>query len=103
MEYHEIKFSKKYKKLPPGIDGQLAYLILSRNVMIENQTPWLLNYDTEAEDGTHYELPAKGEHLLLMFDYRGAIFTTLRRRTLEKERYYRGLVGQLLRVVITGD
>lgn len=98
----EIKFSKHYKKLPPDANGKLATLLDVHKIMLQNQTEWLLKYDTEAQDGSFYELPKQGEYLFLLFELEnGCLFTTLRRWMPAKDAYYRSLKGKFLKVVIT--
>jgi hypothetical protein len=101
MEYKPIRFSKKYCKLPPNANGRLARLLFIHKINLESQSEWLLKYDTESIDGSHYELPEKGDYLFLLFELtNGTMFTTMRRWTIEKERYYRSLEGQFLEVVV---
>jgi hypothetical protein len=101
MKYKPIKFSKKYKKLPSDANGRLARLLFVHKINLENQSEWLLKYDTESVDGTHYELPKKGEYLFLLFELTdGTMFTTMRRWTLEKEKYYHTMEDKFLEIVI---
>lgn len=93
-----IKFSKRYKKLTGKTQ---AVLKLATRVLLEYQSPWFLNYDTEAEDGSHYALPSKGEYILLLFEESyGSIFTTIRRYTPQKYDYYRDQVGKFFTIRI---
>lgn len=94
-----IKFSHRYQKL--GVLGNridekyTAQLINVTNIRLEDLTPEFLAYDT---DHGRYELPKRGEYLLLLFLAVGGLFTTLRRKTPEKERYYRSLIGSTLSI-----
>ena len=92
-----LKFSHNYLKLPPNWEGKKATLLFVREIELEKQTELFLNYDTEyvypaygREDGmaANYPLPKKGKYLLLLFECEGTVFTTLRRSTPEKKRYY---------------
>jgi len=87
-----IRFSKSYRKLPPEANGKIAILLVAQPVMLENQTKHFLDYDTLAKDGTRYELPAKGQYIVLGFSCAGTFFTTIRRFTPEKWKYYEGSV-----------
>lgn len=48
----------------------------------------------------HYELPAKGDYILLLLWANCGLFTTLRRYTEEKFKYYEKLEGETLEVII---
>jgi hypothetical protein len=91
--YNKIKFSKEYRKLPPDANGRLARLLFVHKIKLENQSEWFVKYDTESIDGSHYELPKKGDYLFLLYE--------LTDWTVEKEKYYRSLEGQFLEVVVT--
>ena len=94
-----IKFSHKYKKLGIGNGGYCikAKLLDVVNVKIENMSAEFLRYDTD--DGL-FELPNMGDYMMLIFlkddvsDRKANIFTTLRRKTEEKEIYYRSKIEQ---------
>ena len=90
----KIKFSHKYAKLEDfGNDIQkMAKLLEVVNVNLENLSEDFKNYDT---DHGIYQLPNKGDYMMLIFfkNKMSGLFTTLRRRTEEKEKYYRGAIG----------
>ena len=97
----KIKFSHKYWKLH-NIDCLCKKLQLLDivNIKLEDMSKEFLDYDTEK--GT-FPLPKSGEYMMLIFlkdnGYQGTnLMTTLRRRTPEKEKYYRSLIGQWLEV-----
>jgi hypothetical protein len=93
-----IKFSHKYRKVldENGICVDRVKLLEVVNVKLEGLSPVFLNYDT---DFGLFKLPKKGKYMMLVFEkpcnHIGGInlFTTLRRWTEEKERYYRGAIG----------
>lgn len=101
---NKIKFRHQYKKIT-RFNGQTigqALLLQVFPVKLEELTGAFLDYDT---DHGLYPLPKKGDYLMLIFeeDYltvSRSIFTTIRRRTPEKEAYYRDLVGQVFRVEV---
>jgi hypothetical protein len=96
-----IKFSNLYEKLPCGINGKRARLVFVRLIALQKQMRAFLDYDTRIlGSNEHYPLPVKGKYILLLFDYDGTVFTTLRRHTEEKFLYYSGLVGQDLQVEV---
>jgi len=96
-----IKFSHDYMKLPENWEGTHAHLLIVGEVDLEHQTPFMLNYDTQFRGETgNYDLPKKGRFILLGFIHEsGAFFTTLRRCTPEKEKYYQGLWGEWFEMV----
>ncbi len=96
-----ICFSKSYLKLPEDANGRTALLLDVHNILLEYQEPAFLEYDTRARDGTKYELPEKGAFLLLIFELvNGGIFTTMRRWTPKKDKYYRSMRGLGFEVVV---
>jgi hypothetical protein len=93
----KIKFSHNYKKLVTGkvehcglIEN--ATLIEVINIDLENLSNAFRRYDT---DNGKYELPKKGKYMILIFQKTERdIFTTIRRWTPEKEKYYRSAIDQ---------
>jgi hypothetical protein len=108
-----IKFSHLYTKLPldilkyPGAKLYQVFVIDSSEltpIMVHYDTEYL--YDVDCKQG-FYPLP-KGKCLLLIFQHWVSrdipiIFTTIRRWTPEKERYYKGLTNQVFDVRITEE
>lgn len=87
-----IKFSRKFAKIR-GVTR--AKLVAVLDVKIEELPLAFLEYDTDG--GMYDRLPKKGEFLMLMFtkgDSRENLFTTLRRSTPEKRRYYRNQIAR---------
>ena len=62
-------------------------------------TPEFIKYDTETVDGKFYQLPF-GMVIIISLWTNGEAWTTVRRWTKEKEKYYRGLVGQEIKIEI---
>jgi len=96
-----IKFSHKYFKLH-NFDCLCKKLKLLDviNIKLEDMSKDFLDYDTEK--GT-FILPESGDYMMLIFEkdnmYQGTnLMTTLRRRTPDKEKYYRSAIGQWLDV-----
>jgi hypothetical protein len=111
----KIKFSHRYFKLL-NRDGFVrcttATLLDVLNVNVEDLSDKLRQYDTQYIVGTkdggaivsNYELPKKGDFMMLMFaDDDPVLFTTLRRWTPEKEKYYRGAIGERFEVEINEE
>lgn len=98
----EIKFSHNYLKLP--LNTKTAKLLYVLSLQLEKQTKEFLQYDTaffnsKTKELDHYPLPKKGEYLLLLFFADcGAFFTTLRRKTPEKEKYYMKSIGEIFKI-----
>ena len=81
--------------------AQDAYLIGVFPVKLEKLHKSFIAYDT---DYGIYKLPKKGKALMLLFqknDY--DCFTTLRRETPQKLKYYKSLTGQKFDIIITKD
>jgi hypothetical protein len=98
---NKIKFSDDYYKLPVDSNGTKAKLVHIERINLEDQVPWFIRYDTDQTLGRKYDLPSKGEFLLLLFKHEsGAIFTTLRRDTYKKYDYYKESEGEWFEVVI---
>jgi hypothetical protein len=99
----KIKFSHKYRKVldENGNCVDRVKLLEVVNVKLEELSPVFLNYDT---DFGKFKLPKSGKYMMLIFvkpsKNAGAfnLFTTLRRWTEEKERYYRGAIGVVFNV-----
>ena len=99
---NSIKFSYPFPKLY-GEDGRpitRCRLLLVQPIELSDLPAELIAYDTA--QGA-YPLPKKGSYLLLLFLKPGSIhtFTTLRRNTPEKERYYRSQVGEVFHLLLT--
>ena len=93
-----IKFSFPFPKL--FYKGQLiqqAKLLDVHEVELSNLSAELLDYDTATGA---YQLPKSGTYLMLIFLKPGGLdlFTTLRRSTPEKLRYYKSLIGEIMAV-----
>jgi hypothetical protein len=108
-----IKFSHAYDKFPAGY--YLSKLLDVLPVRLEDLSQEFLKYDTFIEGDEYYKLPKKGDYMILMLrstartDDDGSVlepsqlWTTIRRRTPEKEKYYRGLIGQVVNCKIVKE
>ena len=101
-ELPRIRFVHNFSKLKDGFfTTKRAKLLEVLEVRLENLSPELIKYDTRHNFKEYYELPAKGDYLMLIFEkapFWGEIFTTLRRSKPQKLEYYRGLIGQVFEV-----
>ena len=102
-----IKFSHQYVKMPYNVkNGSVVKLIEVLNSKFEDLHKSFIEYDTRTDTGDMCPLPKNGDCLVLLFlgvgmgFDRGEIFTTVRRSTPDKGRYYRELCGQELVVSI---
>lgn len=102
-----IKFSQAYTKLLSNINGKIissALLVDVRPVLYETLHKEFIDYDT---DNGKYSDQKRGEFLMLIFlkaeTYHepANLFTTLRRKTLQKELYYSAMIGQTFKIEIT--
>lgn len=104
----QIKFSHHYYKLGGIKNYDVANLLDVFKVNLEDLSPFMRGYDTKYPTKGkigYYPLPRRGIYLLLIFKKKGRIpflFTTIRRWTPQKEKYYRGAIGEEFKVVI-GD
>ena len=92
----QIKFSHEYEKFKGLAVDKPVTLIQVMVTHKEHLSEYFVEYDTKfyTDDGKHnYPLKAQ-EYLLLFFmDYTGKLFTTLRRVTGWKKKYYQDSVG----------
>jgi len=106
---HQIKFSHSYLKfgyVSINGNGSKAELLQALEVEDFQLSPVFSRYDTEYADipptegkiNGCYELP-KGKLILLIFLTKHGIFTTIRRWTPEKWKYYKGNEGHSFEVV----
>lgn len=91
---NEVKFSRNYDKLSGINDGDEAVLVHANQVDLESMVhEQFRHYDTlyheNGKEG-HYPLPEGGDFLLLIFYCAKArkFFTTLRRYTMAKAKWY---------------
>ena len=95
-----IKFSHDYFKLPTRWEDGEARLMSVWRIDLEKQDKQMLDEDTAICGGGNYPLPKKGEFILLFFEplerntdlIEG--FTTIRRYTPQKWKYYCDAVGE---------
>lgn len=102
----KIKFSHAYKKLLNEHNDVIDTATLINVISVELSTlpKCFVDYDTEGI----FELPPKGIYLMLIFlkpqegDFCCAsnIFTTLRRLTPEKHKYYSDAIGEDFEIII---
>jgi len=105
-----IKFSHTYSKFPINVkDGSEVKLIEVIDTKFENLSYTFNKYDATYYAGGRYNLPKRGECLILLFLGDGAIqgqwelFTAVRRSTPSNKQYYKSLRGQRLIVKIGGE
>ena len=95
----KIKFSHNYKKIAGTTEARLLEVI---NVNLQNLSHEFIIYDTD----NIYILPRKGDYMILIFQKIHSpsdLFTTLRRRTDKKERYYRKNIGKIFTLEIINN
>lgn len=97
---NEIKFSHKYPKLW----GQTSAILMNIYIMgTEELSDNMIVYDTKISDGNYYKLP-KGKVIVLYFHGGDGIpFTTIRRYTEMKFKYYQSKLREEFNIRITGD
>jgi len=84
-----IKFSHTYTKLPPTPSPSrlLEVFIVERSDLHR----CFVDYDTHILNGGNYPLPKGKLLVLLLLAESGQLWTTIRRFTSEKCKYYRGM------------
>ena len=103
----QIRFSHLYHKLGDGEPPEEAQLLQVFTCDRKDLSDEFVGYDTAYYDGkkdmvSYYPLPG-GKLLVLVFlDFEDnrVLFTTIRRWTPEKEKYYRSQTGKVFDVVI---
>lgn len=95
-----INFSHRYKKMPEKINPTFLNAVdVAHYQELEED---FIKYDTETIDGSFYPF-SKTKLLILRLWTEGEEWTTVRRWTSDKERYYRSLVGQQVRISINKE
>lgn len=102
---NEISFDNSYFKFPYGLlsgdEVRLLEVLTARSVDLHQS---FLDYDTTTADNTKYQIHDDEDVLVLLFIFKTELFTTIRKYTEEKERYYRSLRGSYMKVLINyGD
>lgn len=96
-----IKFSRKFAKIRGVREAKLLAVL---PVTLESLPIDFLEYDTDG--GLYERLPPRGAYLMLIFskgDSRENLFTTLRRETDEKRRYYKNQIGKKFEVEVVEE
>ncbi len=113
---NKIKFSHEYEKMIPGCYRECSTKILEIFVSTKKElSEGFIKYDTEIktyqdpvseyiEPKKYYNLP-DGKLLIILLTTENSLgdmnlWTTIRRWTPEKEKYYRGIRGQRVEIVI---
>ena len=93
-----IRFSHNYTKLPPDPDPSnlLEVLTVDRSDLHRA----FIEYDTHIVGGGHYNPPTGKLILLLLQSCGGEVFTTIRRHTSDKHKYYLRLRGKPVHIVV---
>ena len=101
---NKIKFSHRYIKLRDIENGEKAWLLEVLEKTTNKLSKTFINYDTCKSSGGYYQLPA-GRVLILLFQHirTGRVFTTVRRWTQKKERYYTSCRGELFEALVEED
>ena len=96
----DIKFSHMYWKMPTEGLAE-TYLIGVSRIAIEKLPKSFIKYDTAYDPTANYPLPEKGEYMVLTLwtADQGELWTTIRRWTPEKEKYYQEHLGEKVGIV----
>jgi hypothetical protein len=112
----KIKFSHAYSKMPWGCQQSMLLDVIA--VKLEDLSKEFKEFDTQIRPSPgkdhprYYPLPEKGDFLLLLLKgvgyetdgngvtRSGGLWTTIRRKTPEKESYYRKNIGNVFECVV---
>lgn len=92
-----IKFSNSYTKMPDDLSPST---LLEVFVVDDDLSQAFVNYDTQILDGGKYNLPRGKKLVLLLQNKDNVLWTTIRRHTSCKERYYRKIRGSVVNIVV---
>lgn len=98
----KIKFSHRYTKLEKIDKNKPVVLIDVMSISLGALSRYFLEYDTIFKDNGKFDFyPLKpGRHLLLFFvDKKGTLFTTIRRETESKKKYYLENIGYEFKII----
>lgn len=92
-----IKFSHRYKKMPKVLEP--TFITEIRKVHFNDLTPEFIKADTETVNGDFYTLPPI---MLIIIELwtNGIKWQTIRPWNEEKEKYYKSLRGQEVKIEI---
>jgi len=106
----QIKFSHRYYKMPPlvedaeSITNILQLFICDHKELSRAFKEYDVSYEKPNGDCGEYELPESKVIVILLETYvRGEgnfAWTTIRRWTPQKEKYYQSIVGQEVQIVL---
>ena len=110
----KIKFSHKYCKMPDDLNGDTELLaVVKKNRrdlkddFVEYDTQYEGNdFDESNENYENYPLPHGDILILFLFtswDEGSCVWTTIRRSTPEKDKYYTSLVGMMVQPIIVEE
>lgn len=91
-----VKFSHRYLKMPRDYQASTLVDVFTLDARLLSES--FIEYDATKFDGGLYILPRNGKVLVLMLltSINKELWTTVRRHTPDKEKYYRGLIGQMV-------
>lgn len=96
---NQIKFSYEYWKLGELQHRDMVTLMQAFVADKKDLSQVFIEYDTHKVKGGFYPLP-NGKLIVLLFGGSETVFTTIRRWTPEKEKYYKSSMGELFEIII---
>lgn len=98
-----IKFSHKYFKMPDGYEKStlLQVLNINRDEISDSFYDYDTTYATGFNETARYPLPPGKLIILMLKSKTGLLWTTIRRWTPEKEKYYQSIVGHVVDCVVS--
>jgi len=100
-----IKFSHRYYKMPQNVENYSTVLLEAFRVLHSDLSDFFLVYDTKYPGG---EYPLRnGEMIVLLLmtqlEDHVCLWTTIRTYNPGKWRYYQGIRGEPVRIIIEGE
>ena len=95
-----IKFSHRYRKLDYIEEDHQVVLLQVLKVSLSELSKEFIEYDTRISENNYFKLESKDNLLLIFRDSKYKIFTTIRRVTPEKEKYYKSKIGEKFEIKI---
>lgn len=97
-----LKFDNVCLKFPDGLfSGDEVRLLEVLNTRFEDLHEAFLQYDVTTNNLKRYQMPKTGDALVLLLIFGIDLFTTIRKHTNEKEKYYKSLRGSNLIIEIS--
>lgn len=98
---NKIRFSHRYLKMPLGYNPSVLLEVIP--IDLDNLSQEFRKYDVTTMEGGEYPLPESGKYMILLLLSMDTehLWTTIRRFTPEKYKYYKRQTGNPFEIVIS--